>query len=183
MLNAELAIAQTKKWILEVVVGCNFCPFAAAAILKNKIHYCVVNSDDTETILQEVINQCVFLDENEAVETTLLLLPNHLPDFEAYLELVDVAESVLAAAGYEGEYQVASFHPSYQFAESSERDPANYTNRSPYPMIHLLREASVEQAVATYPDVENVPTRNIAFATEKGLTFMQQLRESCLKPV
>ena len=181
MLNADLAIAQTKKWILEVVVGCNFCPFAAAAILKNKIHYAVVDSDDTETILEELVNQCVFLDENDTVETSLLLLPNHLQDFEAYLELVDIAESVLEAAGYEGEYQIASFHPSYRFAESSERDAANYTNRSPYPMIHLLREASIEQAVATYPNVENVPTRNIAFATEKGLAFMQQLRQSCFK--
>ncbi|MGL6269678.1 MAG: DUF1415 family protein, partial [Chitinophagaceae bacterium] len=100
-------------------------------------------------------------------------------NFDAYLTMVEMAEALLEDQDYEGVYQVASFHPQYRFADAPDNDPANYTNRSVYPMLHLLREDSLEKAIETYPDTEGIPERNITFAREKGLSYMKLLRDSC----
>ena len=105
-------------------------------------------------------------------------MPDHFSEFNDYLDLVEKAETLLTKNNYEGIYQIASFHPKYMFAGSDENDPSNYTNRSPYPMLHFLREESVTKAIAGYTDIENVPKRNIAFTKEKGLAYMQQLLKS-----
>ena len=119
------------------------------------------------------------LDEEPSIETTLLILPSGFEDFNHYLDLVEIADALIADNDYEGVYQVASFHPGYLFAGSSENDPSNYTNRSPYPMLHFLREASLTQAIDSHPDIDAVPEKNIAFANDKGLSFMQQLLAAC----
>jgi len=134
-----------------------------------------------ETGLEAVIAELRFLDRTEDIETTLLIFPNHFADFDDYLDLVELAERLSIAEGYEGVYQIASFHPQYCFAGADEDDPANYTNRSPYPMLHLLREDSIARAVDHYIDPEGIPERNIAFAQEKGLKYMQLLRAACLE--
>ena len=171
----ELIIIQTKKWITDVVVGCNFCPFAAKALKRNTVHYEVLTNATALTALEAVLALLRRLDNNDNIETSFLILPGSFPLFDAYLDLVDLAEKLLAKENYEGIYQIASFHPQYMFAGSSDNDPSNYTNRSPYAMLHILRENSVSKAVDSYPSVNEVPERNIAFTKEKGLRYMQQL--------
>ena len=173
--NKELIISKTKKWITDVVVGCNFCPFATREVKRGSIHYEVLQDATAELVLKAVMKSFEQLDENEAIETSLLILPDSFESFEDYLDLLDAANDLLEDEGYEGVYQVASFHPKYLFAGSNEEDPSNYTNRSPYPMLHFLREESVSKAVDTYPNVEDIPNRNIAFTQEKGLLYMKQL--------
>ncbi|MEP7374438.1 MAG: DUF1415 domain-containing protein [Chitinophagaceae bacterium] len=172
-------IDQTKKWITSVVVGCNFCPFAAREVKRNSIHYEVETSTDISVCLQTVLQECIRLDNEEAIETTLLIFPNAFPAFDAYLDLLSLSERALKKKGYEGTYQVASFHPLYRFADTKDDDAANYTNRSIYPMLHILREEKIEQALQHYPDPEQIPERNIQFAREKGVAYMKMLRESC----
>jgi uncharacterized protein len=174
-----MVIDQTKKWITTVVVGCNFCPFAAREVKRNSIHYQVETSTDLKGCLKAFLQECIRLDNEDAIETTLLIFPNAFATFDAYLDLLSLAERVLKKKGYEGIYQVASFHPLYRFADSQDNDAANYTNRSIYPMLHLLREEKIEQALQHYPDPEQIPERNIQFAREKGQTYMKILRDSC----
>ncbi len=173
--DTETVIAKTKKWIIDVIVGCNFCPFAAREVKRGSIHYEVLVDASTETALEAVIAAMQKLDENENIETSLLILPGSFQSFTDYLQLVYLAETLLAEQDYEGIYQIASFHPGYLFAGSTNDDPSNYTNRSPYPMLHFLKEDSVTKAVESYPDIEEVPNRNIAFTQEKGLHYMIQL--------
>ncbi|MEY4925572.1 MAG: hypothetical protein RI894_8 [Bacteroidota bacterium] len=180
-ISDETVINHTQNWIKDVVIACNFCPFAASALLKNKIRYRVLRTKEVQTALEAVLQECALLDEDEQIETTLLIFPTGFDDFDAYLDLVAIAEELLIASNYEGEYQVASFHPNYLFAEVEFADPANYTNRSVYPMLHLLREASVENAINTYPNAAEIPDKNVAFARKKGLQYMQQLRTLCLR--
>ena len=179
MPDASVVITQTKKWIADVVVGCNFCPFAAKEVKRNSIHYEVLNDAGAEQVLQALIKECKRLDEQSSIETSFLILPDFFEDFTEYLSLAELSEKLLKQHGYEGVYQVASFHPAYCFADATEDDAANYTNRSPYPMLHLLREESVEAALENFPDPESIPERNIRFAREKGLAWMKLLREKC----
>jgi uncharacterized protein len=173
-------IEETKKWITGVVIGCNFCPFASREVKRNSIHYQVETSTDLTICLQVFLQECIRLDNEEFVETTLLIFPNACKSFDGYLGLLALAEKIIKKNDYEGIYQVASFHPLYRFAGTQENDPANYTNRSIYPMLHLLREDKIEKALQQYPDPEQIPQRNIQFAREKGIAYMQILRNSCL---
>lgn len=180
MSNTELIIQQTKKWITDVVIGCNFCPFAAKEIKHNTVHYEIEYSEKHEDCLRAFLHECLRLDDHTAIETSFLILPNAVPQFDNYLDLVADAERLVIQKGYEGVYQVASFHPLYRFADAPNNDAANYTNRSIYPMLHLLREESIEQALKKYTDPEQIPERNIRFAREKGAAYMQMLRDACL---
>ncbi|MFT3978977.1 MAG: DUF1415 domain-containing protein [Ferruginibacter sp.] len=178
MVHSDI-INQTKKWITDVVIGCNFCPFAAREVKRGTVHYEVLAGDE-DILLAASLSLMQLLDENEAIETALLILPNGFEDFEHYLDLVENVQDILEENDYEGIYQVASFHPGYMFEGSNEQDASNYTNRSPYPMLHFLRESSVSKAVDSYPDIDSVPERNIRFAQEKGLSHMQQLLAQCM---
>jgi hypothetical protein len=180
-LTEAILIAQTEAWIKSVVIGCNFCPFAAKALLKKSIRYVVLKDANKDQALESLIREMEFLDKADELETTLIILPDHFDNFLDYLHLIRSAEKTVARLGYEGLYQIASFHPEYIFADADEDDPANYTNRSPYPMIHILREESVSQAVDHYPDADNIPQQNIAFARQKGLRYMQMLLTACRK--
>ena len=176
-------IAQTTQWINSVVIGCNFCPFASRAMLRKSIRYMVLPEATLESALASVVEELQFLDRMEDIETTLVIFPGQFSDFEEYLDLVDMAEDLSAEQGYEGVYQIASFHPEYCFAGAKNDDPANYTNRSPYPMLHLLREESITRALEHFEDPEGIPERNMAFAEQKGLKYMQMLRAACLEVV
>jgi hypothetical protein len=180
MSNTELIIRQTKKWISDIVIGCNFCPFAAREVRRNSVHYEIENSAESKDCLDTFLRECERLDKNPGVETILVILPNAVPVFEDYLLLVSKAEALLKKKGYEGVYQVASFHPHYCFAAAPTDDAANYTNRSIYPMLHLLREESIEAALKKYINPEQIPQQNIQFAREKGAAYMQMLRDACL---
>ena len=178
--KAATAIQQTRKWITDVVVGCNFCPFAAKEVRQNSIHYQVEDAAGTETCLQTLLQECIRLDTNESIATSLVIFTGAFQRFDNYLDMVAMAEALMDQQGYEGVYQLASFHPLYIFADAPADDAANYTNRSVYPMLHLLREDSMELALKSYPHPEKIPDRNILFARAKGTEYMKTLLAACL---
>ena len=178
MMTSEQIIDQTKKWIVDVVVNCNLCPFAAHVVKQQTIFYKVVTSIDQEVCLDSFVYEMQRLDNDESIETTFLIFPGTFEKFDDYLYLLSLAEKLLKRNGYEGIYQVASFHPLYLFANSDENDPANYTNRSIYPMLHLLREKSIDKALEHYKSPDSIPERNINFTREKGLVYMKMLRDA-----
>lgn len=177
----ETIIAHTTNWIKTVVSGCNFCPFAAKAMADKTIAYTVLFNATEAKAMEAFSKELQKLDEEAGIETSFLIFPHAFENFEDYLNIVELAEQWLEEEDYEGIYQVASFHPMYCFAGSNENDAANYTNRSPYPMLHLLRESSVSKAVDSFPDINSIPDKNIAFARQKGLAYMQLLRAACMK--
>jgi len=179
MPDTPTMIRQTQKWVLSVVIGQNFCPFAKPEHDANRIHYSVVETGDFSEQLQSIAEHCAALDQDIERETSLLIFPNALTDFDDYLDLLDLANALLTGQGYEGVYQLASFHPDYCFEGVGPDDPSHYTNRSPYPMIHILREASLEAALANYPNPENIPVRNVRRAQSLGLTVMAGLLAAC----
>ncbi len=180
-MNTPIIIQQTRAWLKAVVIDHELCPFAKREYDRNSIHYCVIETAIVEDCLTSLMLECHHLDTNPGCETILLILTQGFKDFEDFLALIDIAEALLIEQGYEGIYQLASFHPDYCFADAPHDDPANYTNRSPYPMLHLLREASIEAVLKTYPDPESIPERNIQHTRELGITTLQKLLSDCLK--
>lgn len=179
-MTEELIIQQTEKWIKSVVVGCNFCPFAARVLQHKSIFYKVVEEGTAIEHLTVVLNELKRLDGQQEIETSFIIFPNHFEHFGSYLDFVRKAEKVLSRNDYDGVYQIASFHPNYCFAGADENDPANYTNRSVYPMLHLLREDSITKAVANFPNPDSIPEKNVKYAQQKGLAYMQLLRAACM---
>jgi hypothetical protein len=168
-------IDTTKSWIEKVVVGLSFCPFATKPFKEDNIRYKVVNGKSLEQALTSVVVEMMFLDDNETTETTLIIFPDNFIDFNKYLELLDLSDQLLEKEGYEGVYQIASFHPKYLFAGTKDSDPSNYTNRSPYPMLHILREDSLEHAIKKHVNVDQIPEKNIQKATELGIEYFKNL--------
>lgn len=179
MPSSQQIIDQTRKWINDVVVACHFCPFAAQVVKQKKVHYEVETGTGSDACMDAVLRELIRLDNDAGIETSFLIFPHTFIQFDDFLDLVSLAEALLKQNGYGGIYQLASFHPLYQFADSPENDAANYTNRSLYPMLHLLREASIDRALAHYKNPENIPSANIDFARGKGLSFMGKLRDTC----
>lgn len=177
--SAQTIIFQTRKWIQQVVIDCNFCPFAAGEFLRDRIRYEIID-DEKNSNTDWLLAAFKRLDQEEEIETTLLIFPSTEIPFQNFLRQLEQAQLILDNNNYEGIYQLASFHPHYQFAGSTFEEVSNYTNRSPYPMIHILREGSLTKALEKFPDPENIPIRNIQFTQEKGLEYMQQLLASCL---
>lgn len=155
------ACAATRDWVEGFVVAHNVCPFARRELVGETIRFVEVAASEWEPALEALIEECRRLDATPAIETTLLVLRPGLEDFDDYLDFLAVAEALLVEQGYEGTYQLASFHPDYCFDGAEQDDPANFTNRSPWPMLHLLREAGLEHALAHYPEPEAIPERNI----------------------
>ena len=145
------------------------------------IRYVVLPEENTKRVLTALIAECVFLDENDDTETTIIILPNSFSDFNDYLDLTDKAERLIAQEDYEGVYQLASFHPLYRFEGAPKDDAANYTNRSPYPMLQILREDSITKALENFPDPDSIPEKNIDYARKKGLVYMEVLRAKCME--
>lgn len=172
-------INATQIWLKKLVIGYNFCPFAKREQERDSIRYSVDHHIDLETCLLKVMLECLKLDTDTSIETTLLIYTRAYQSFDDYLDFLAMAEALIDEQGYEGIYQIASFHPEYCFEGVSLDDPSNYTNRSPYPMLHLLREASIEQAINHHPDIESVPQRNIELARNLGLTKLQILLAAC----
>lgn len=184
MNDEQLVIHQTECWIKSVIIELNFCPFAKRELERGSIRYRVSRDKELTSGLQTLIDECVLLDSDDNIETSLLIFPDAFSEFVDYLQLVEMAESLMVQQGYEGIYQLASFHPAYVFAESifadsDSDDAANYTNRSPYPMLHLIREASVERVLQHYPNPERIPERNIEVARTAGLEIMKARLKAC----
>ncbi|MEP6342403.1 MAG: DUF1415 domain-containing protein [Maricaulaceae bacterium] len=174
-------INQTRKWLTDVVIGHSLCPFAKREHDNDRIHYDVIETADLHNQLEQIVAQCSALDKDINRETSLLIFPLGLSDFEEYLDMLDIATALLNAQSYEGVYQLASFHPNYCFAGADLDDPSNYTNRSPYPVLHILRESSIEAALKNYPNPEKIPERNIQLTKSLGVETMRALLADCYK--
>lgn len=177
-MNSTL-ITTTQNWLDRFVIHYSICPFARRERLNNTIRYQVSDGFSMQTHLESLIIEAEHLDNQSETETTLIIFSEAYQDFDDFLDMLAIAEDVLIAQGYEGIYQLASFHPDYCFADADPEDAANYTNRSPYPMLHLIREASIEQVLASYPDPEQIPERNIGVTRELGTNFLQRLLAGC----
>lgn len=175
-MSAE-AEKETMRWLERAVVGLNFCPFAKREISNQRVRMVALDSDKqgAEAWLQALVSECEILDNDQEVGTTLIIFERALREFEDYLDFVALAEDLLQSAGYEGTYQLASFHPDYQFAGCDADDATNYTNRSPYPMLHILREDEVSKALDSYPSPEAIPERNKQVCRELGIKALSAL--------
>ena len=187
MIEKTTPMLATQKWLLDVVIGHNFCPFAKREFDGGRIHYSVIEGLDLEAQLERVLAECAALDDDANRETSLLIFPDTLADFDDYLDMLSIATDLLTAQGYDGIYQLASFHPDYQFEGAGSDnvgpdDASHYTNRSPYPMLHILREASVTAAVERHPNAEGIPARNIEHARELGVPVLKALLVDCFGP-
>jgi hypothetical protein len=169
--NPDDVIAATRTWIEKAVIGLDLCPFAKAVYVKNQIRYVVSEAPTSAALALDLERELRMLVEAlpEEVDTTLLIHPRVLTDFLAYNDFLDVVDATVERLGLAGVLQVATFHPHYQFAGTAPHDIANYTNRSPYPTLHLLREASVDAAVAAFPDAKEIYERNIETMRRLGV--------------
>lgn len=172
-------IETTRRWVENVVIDLNLCPFAKRELINNRVRFALSDAHDIESLLRALCSELNRLSEDGSIETTLLIHPSVLVEFTDYNQFLDLADALLADMQLHGIYQLASFHPQYRFEGTAIKDVENYSNRSPYPMLHLIREASLEQAVAHYPNPERIPERNIALLKELGRDTMQALLKDC----
>lgn len=178
--NDEQVILAVRNWVETLVVGMNLCPFAKRELVKNRVRFVVTAATTEEQLLQVLRAELELLNTDSAIETTLLIHPDVLQNFYDFNDFLHDADSLLVEMEEEGIYQIASFHPDYQFGGTSPSDAENYTNRSPYPVLHLLREDSLERVIADYPNVDDIPQRNIELMNELGRDKLQALLKSCL---
>lgn len=170
-------VASTRAWIEQAVIGLNLCPFAKAAYDKDQIRYALSDAQTAAALRDDLVHELRTLAQAAptAVDTTLLIHPHVLTEFVDYNDFLDVADATVKALGLTGVLQVASFHPAYQFAGTTPDDVTNYTNRSPYPMLHLLREASIDLAVVAFPETRMIYQRNIDTMRRLGVPGWEAL--------
>lgn len=178
--SAAQAVAdEVRRWVDRAVIGLNLCPFAKAVQIKGQVRYAVSDATDAEGVLQDLEAELMLLSEAdpEAVDTTLLILPEALPDFYDFNDFEELSERLLKRMRLVGDLQVATFHPQFQFAGTEPDDIENYTNRSPYPILHLLREDSIDRAVEAFPDAADIYEKNIETLRELGHEGWQRLMD------
>ncbi len=170
-------IGDTRRWLERAVIGLNLCPFAKAVVNKGQVRMVLSEARDEEALLAELGEELVRLRDTPAaeVDTTLIVHPQVLGDFLDYNDFLDTADALVEELGLEGVLQVASFHPQYQFADSGPDDIANFTNRSPWPTLHLLREDSVSRAVEAFPDPDAIVERNVETLQKLGHAGWREL--------
>lgn len=171
-------IAVTRAWVDKAVIGLNLCPFAKAVQVRGQVRYVVSHADTLEALYEDLCHELNLLAaaDPEEIDTTLLIHPDVLGDFMDYNDFLDVADSAVEELELDGLIQVASFHPNYLFAGTDESDISNCTNRSPFPMLHLLREASIERAVAAIPEAADIYEKNIATMESLGRNGWEKLQ-------
>ncbi|WP_454828529.1 DUF1415 domain-containing protein [Pseudoxanthomonas wuyuanensis] len=169
-IDADDPIAATRRWLERAVIGLNLCPFAKAVYVKQQVRFVLSDATTPEALLEELAEELVLLRDAdpELVDTTLLVHPDVLTDFLDYNDFLDNADAAIEALDLQGILQVASFHPDYRFAGTAPDDIGNYSNRSPYPTLHLLREASIDRAVEAYPDPDAIIDRNLQTLDKLG---------------
>ena len=168
--NTSNIIQETQDWLIKAVIGLNLCPFAKAVHVKEQIKYVVSEATTVEQLLESLAQELEFLAEvsHEKTDTTLLIHPNVLNDFLDYNDFLELADQLLEDLDLDGELQIASFHPQYQFAGTEIDDVTNFTNRSPYPTLHLLREDSIDEAVKAFPEAEAIFETNMQTMEKLG---------------
>lgn len=176
-LDRETIEASIRRWLERAVIGLNLCPFAKAVYVRDQVRISVSDADNIDDLREELGEEMLRLRDTPAdeIDTTLIVLPQVLGDFFDYNDFLDDADTLLEVLELDGVLQVASFHPDYQFAGTEFDDPSNNTNRAPYPVLHLLREASLDRAVAAYPEPDAIIERNIATMETLGNAGYQKL--------
>jgi hypothetical protein len=175
-------LEETRAWLSQIVIGLELCPFAKPVHVKGQIRYQVSLAESPEALLQDLLAELSLLSEAdpEAIDTTLLIHPRVLGDFLDYNDFLSVTEVTLEQLELDGVLQIASFHPDYRYAGNQTDDPANCVTRSPYPMLHLLRESSVDRAVAVFPDASAIVNKNVTTLRALGLEGWRRLMAGVL---
>lgn len=178
--HASEALNTCQRWLERAVIGLNLCPYARAPHIAGRIRWVVSEATDTDALVDELLRELDLLRASDPaeIETTVLVIAHLLADFDDYLDMLAAAEALLDALGYAGELQLASFHPDYRFEGSAADAVENCTNRSPYPLLHLLREDSISRIVDAGADVEAIPERNQQRLRELGHAGWQRLLET-----
>jgi len=181
MTKNNKTIEETKCWLKKIVIENNFCPFAAKPFMENRIRYFVSESQTDKALVDDIIEELILLKNSDVkeIETSLIIVPNCLEDFDSYNQFLSIVDEIVMSLNLEGDIQVASFHPQYCFADLDVDDVRNYSNRSLYPMFHLIREESVSRAAVTYPDLHEIPERNQKQLLSMGLTSLKQQLSKC----
>ena len=160
--------ARVRRWVKEIVIGWNLCPFAKKELVSDRVRFRVSEAESEEDLLLDLMGEIGHLDREPHTETTLLIHPKILSDFADYNDFLGLADGLLVQLEREGVYQIASFHPEYQFHGTQPEDPENFTNKAPYPLLHLLREQSMSKAVEGHPNVSEIPENNIDLMNQYG---------------
>ncbi len=176
--TSEDVLLATRLWVERFVIGLNLCPFAGAVAADGRIRYTLSSATDIDVLYQDLLAELAFMvdADPQAVETSVLVHPLVLQDFEQYLDFLEIVDEALEESGLDGILQVASFHPDYQFEGPDAADVSHYTNRSPYPMLHILREDSLSNAIDNYPDPEGIPERNVQKMRDLGLVEILRIQ-------
>ncbi|NOY62442.1 MAG: DUF1415 domain-containing protein [Gammaproteobacteria bacterium] len=174
-------VAQTRCWVEAFIVRHNLCPFAHKPFQQETIRYTISSASEPKAVVEVLMDELLRLRDRdpELMDTTLLIAPNCFADFRDYNEFLDVVDLLIAELRLEGVIQVASFHPDYQFADLEADDVRNYTNRSLYPMFHLILEESIERARATHPDVQSIPQTNMDLLEKQGVASILEQLNAC----
>ena len=173
----DAIIARVQHWIEKAVIGLNLCPFAKSVYVKKQIRYVVSHAQDNDALLSELKTELYTLHSSESaqIDTTILIHPHVLNDFLEYNNFLELADTAIEELDLQDDIQIASFHPHYQFADAHADDIENYTNRSPYPILHLLREASIDRAVAAFPEAEAIFEQNLSTMRTLGIQGWEKL--------
>lgn len=174
-IDADRVRIETSRWLEDIVIGLNLCPFARLEWENNRVRIHVSEAETVEQLLEALVAELNYLLTHDKVETSLVVHPDVLTNFDDYNQFLDHADNVIRELELEGILQIASFHPDYQFQDTEFLDLDNFTNRSPYPMLHLLREDSLEAAIERHPDPEGIPDRNVERLKEVGLDSIQAI--------
>lgn len=179
-MQRDPVIEATRRWLEKAVIGLNLCPFAKAVYLKEQVRFVVSTAPHLDGLLEDLDRELDFLAETDPneVDTTLLIHPTLLADFLDFNDFMQLVEAAVDEHHLQGVIQIASFHPQFQFADTQPDDLQNYTNRAPYPTLHLLREASISKAVAAFPETETIYQRNIATLENLGIAGWRALWET-----
>lgn len=176
----DQVIAAVQRWVKSFVVNMNLCPFAKRELSRNRVRFASTAAKTEEELLLALQAELELLDSDTSIATTLLIHADVLQDFDDYNQFLNYADALLQQSGLEGVYQIASFHPDYRFAGTGPDDAENYTNRSPYPLLHIIREESLARAIAQSADVDQVPARNIAQMNQMGRDRLSALLQACI---
>ncbi|MCF6236636.1 MAG: DUF1415 domain-containing protein [Gammaproteobacteria bacterium] len=181
MLTENQVVTQTRQWVQDIVIRHNLCPFAYKPFRNDVIRYHVCMAAQEDAIVEALIDELKQLRgaDREKLETTLLVTPNYFHRFDDYNQFLNIADALIKQFNLEGTIQIASFHPDYQFSDLEADDVRNYTNRSLYPMFHLILEKSIEEARESYPDVDVIPENNMKLLAEMGLEEVQRQWAAC----
>lgn len=170
---------QVRNWLTSIVIGLNLCPFAQREHKRNKIRLNTSFAENEQEIVTDLVAELSLLSNQQEIETSLFILPTALGEFEYFNDFLDLADRLLEEMNLDGVFQIASFHPDYRFAGTHNNDAENYTNRAPYPILHILRESSLDWAIDEHPDTDQIPLNNIALMNKLGVEHMRKMLADC----